>query len=69
MDGPKSNEAAVRAAAQVLKLPIAAEHLPGVLRFYALAAMLAEPVMAMPLGPADEAGNVFKPVEPRSAES
>jgi hypothetical protein len=61
------NEAAVRAAAQALQLTIAAEHLPGVVRFYALAAMLAEPVMSMPLTPADESGSVFKPVEPRGA--
>jgi len=64
-----ANEAAVRAAAQTLKLPIAADHLPGVLRFFALAAALSEQVMGLPLTPADESGSVFKPVEPEGSDT
>jgi hypothetical protein len=64
-----ANEAAVRAAATTLQLPIAAEHLPGVVRYFALAAMLSEQVMALPLTPADEPAAVFRPVEPGGAET
>jgi hypothetical protein len=64
-----SHEAYVRAAAQTLQLPIATEHLPGVLRFFALAAAMSEQVMGLPLTPADESGSVFKPVEPQGPEA
>lgn len=59
-----SVEAHVDATAAVLGLRIPAESRPAVLRYFALAAAMAEPVMAMPLTPADESGSVFIPVEP-----
>lgn len=54
----------VDAAAAVLGLKIAAEYRPAVLRYFGLAATMAEQVMALPLEPADESGSVFVPVEP-----
>lgn len=63
------HEAAVRAAAQTLQLPIATAHLPGVLRFFALAAAMSEQVMGLPLTPADEPATVFRPVEPAGPEA
>ena len=39
-------------------------HRPGVLRYYALAASMAELVMDAPLGLADEPAPVFVPVSP-----
>ncbi len=63
------NEAYVKAAAQTLALPIATEHLPGVLRFFALAALMSEQVMGLPLTPADESGSVFVPVEPEGPQA
>jgi hypothetical protein len=63
------HEAYVKAAAQTLALPIAAEHMPGVLRFFALAAMMSEQVMGLPLTPADEPANVFLPVAPEGPEA
>lgn len=55
----------VDAAAAALELRIAAEHKPGVVGFFALAAGMAERVMAEPLAPEDESGSVFRPVPPR----
>jgi len=52
------------ATAAVLGLKIPSESRPAVLRYFALAAGMAEQVMAMPLTPADESGSVFIPVEP-----
>lgn len=60
---PMQIEAAVSSAAALLELPLAPEHLPGVLRFYALAAEMAQVVLAVPLGHGDESGAVFRPVE------
>ncbi len=57
--------AAVRAAAAQLGLAITAKQMPGVLRYSGLAAMMAEQVMGLPLGPADEPATVFVPVVPR----
>ena len=48
-------------------LKIAAEHRPGVLQFFALAANMAELVQGLPLEPHDESGNVFQPVPPHGA--
>jgi len=62
-------EAYVKAAAQALGVPIAAEHLPGVLRFFALATLMSEQVMGLPLTPADEPANVFVPVVPEGPEA
>lgn len=58
----------VDAAAATLGLRIPGECRPGVLRFFGLAASMAEQVMSMPLGTADESGSVFVPVEPASGE-
>ena len=62
---PLQIEAVVQANAIALGLPIAAEHKPGVLGFLALAAGMAELVMAQPLDAEDESGSVFRPVAPR----
>ena len=53
------HSAYVDAAAATLGLKIAAEHRPGVLQFFALAASMAELVQGLPLEPHDESGNVF----------
>ncbi len=52
------------AAAAMLGLPIAPEHRPGVLRNLQMVAALAPRVLDFELGPTDESGNVFRPVEP-----
>jgi len=61
------HSAYVDAAAATLGLKIAAEHRPGVLQFFALAANMAELVQGLPLEPHDESGNVFHPVPPHGA--
>ena len=61
---PQQIEAIVAANAAALALHIAAEHKPGVLAFFALAAGMAELVQGLPLEVADESGNVFVPVAP-----
>ena len=61
---PRSIAAAVDAAAALLELPLAPAHRPGVLRYYALAAQMAEQVLAVPLERDDEAAGVFRPVGP-----
>lgn len=62
---PQQVEALVTANAAALELRLAAEHKPGVLAFFALAAGMAELVMGQPLGVEDESGSVFVPVAPR----
>ena len=57
-------EAYVDAAAAALGLPIAAEHRPGVVHYVALAAAMAELVMALPLDVDDDPAPVFTPVAP-----
>jgi len=57
-------EAYVDAAAAALDLPLAPAHRPGVLAYFALAAGLADAVMAVPLGASDEAAPVFTPIAP-----
>ena len=57
-------EAYVDAAAAVLDLPLAPAHRPGVLAYFALAAGLADVVMAAPLGVGDEPAPVFTPIGP-----
>jgi hypothetical protein len=52
------------AAAQALGLPLAPEHRPGVLRYLQLVAQMAPRVMDFSLSPAEESGNVFRPVSP-----
>jgi hypothetical protein len=58
----------VDAAAAALGLKIAAEHRPGVLRYYALAAGMAAVVQGLPLEPHDESGSVFHPVAPQGTD-
>ncbi len=58
------HSAYIDAAAATLGLKIAAEHRPGVLQFFGLAAGLATLVQGLPLEPHDESGNVFRPVAP-----
>ncbi len=65
---PQVIAAAVDAAAALLELPLEAAHRPGVLRFYALAAEMAQVVHAVPLGRDDESGAVFRPVEPEAVD-
>ena len=54
----------IDATAALLGLKITAEQRPGVLSFFELAALMAAQVDGLPLTPADEAANVFRPVEP-----
>ena len=61
---PSQIEAYVDAASAALALPIAPEHRPGVLFYFALAASLAEVVNAVSLGPYDEPAYVFMPIAP-----
>ena len=65
---PAEIEALVSTTARALGLPLAAEHRPGVVRYFGLAASLAERVMSTPLGPEDESGSVFVPVAPRGPQ-
>jgi len=57
-------EAYVTAASAALQLPIAPGHRAGVLRYFALAADLAEQVGGLPLTLADEPAEVFIPIGP-----
>jgi hypothetical protein len=57
-------EAYVDAAAAALDLPLDPAHRPGVLAYFAVAAQLAESVLAAPLGVADDAAPVFVPIGP-----
>ena len=57
-------EAYVDAAAAALGLPLHADHRPGVLHYFALAAELAELVEAVPLGARDEPAPAFVPIAP-----
>ena len=59
-------EAFVDASAAALGLPLAPEHRPGVLRYFALAAQMAELVHGLPLATADEPAETFVPVAPRA---
>ena len=64
---PEDIERHVDATAALIGLPLAPEHRPGVLSYFALAAKLAALVMDAPLTPTDEPAEVFVPVEPGSA--
>ena len=66
---PQQIEAYVDAAAAALQLPLAPEHRPGVLQYFALASGLADVLMACPLGRDDEPAEVFVPISPKSAAS
>ena len=61
---PAQIEAYVDAAAAVLQLPLAAEHRPGVLNYFALAASMAALVGAHPLTITDDPAESFVPVAP-----
>ena len=58
---PERIAAQVDAAAALLDLPLAPEHRPGVLRYFALAASFADELDAVPLGPHDDPAVSFIP--------
>jgi Protein of unknown function (DUF4089) len=58
-------EAYVDATSAVLGLPLAAEHRPGVLRYFGLAAQMAELVNGLPLAVQDEPAEAFVPISPK----
>ena len=64
---PAQIEAYVDAAAAALQLPLAAEHRPGVLNYFALAASMADLLAAHPLAITDDPAEAFVPIAPRSA--
>jgi Protein of unknown function (DUF4089) len=59
---PKEIENYVDAAAAALKLPLSADHRPGVLNYFALASGLADLVAAHPLGITDDPAESFEPI-------
>jgi hypothetical protein len=59
---PDPIEAYVDATAAALSLNLAAEHKPGVQRYIALAALMAEQVNGLDLGIEDEAAPQFVPI-------
>jgi Protein of unknown function (DUF4089) len=59
-----SHDAYIDATAATLGLKISAEQRPGVVAFFDIAVQMAALVEGLPLTPADEAANVFRPVEP-----
>ncbi|MFT4267517.1 MAG: DUF4089 domain-containing protein [Xenophilus sp.] len=61
---PQEAEPYVDAAAAVLGLPLRADHRPGVLRYFALAADFAAVVESVPLAPQQESAVSFSPVPP-----
>jgi hypothetical protein len=61
---PAQIEAYVDAAAALLELPLNAEHRPGVLQYFALAASMAESVAGHPFGNVDEPAESFVPISP-----
>jgi hypothetical protein len=66
---PEAIEAYVDAAAAALELPLAAAHRPGVLKYFALAASMAEKVNAHPLALTDEPAPIFVPVSQPTSSS
>jgi len=61
---PERIEAHVDASAALIGLPIGPEYRAGVVRYFGIAASLAELVMALPLAAEDEPAPVFVPVSP-----
>lgn len=61
---PEQIEAAVDGAAAALGLPLASEHRPGVLQYFALAAGMADEVFGLPLSVLDEPAPIFTPISP-----
>ena len=66
---PAQIEAYVDAAAAALALPLAAEHRPGVLNYFALAAGMADLVGAHPLAITDDPAEAFVPIAPRGGQA
>lgn len=67
MNGAMSPEqvvAYVDAAAQALDLPLRPAHRPGVLRYFALAAEMADLINQFPLTVQDEPAPAFLPISP-----
>jgi hypothetical protein len=64
---PTPIESIVAAQASLLELPLAAEHRPGVIAYFALATEMARLVDGLELGIEDESGSVFLPVAPGEA--
>jgi hypothetical protein len=62
-------EAYVDAAATALALPLAPEHRPGVIHYFAIAAAFADALDVHPLTLDDEPAPVFTPVAPAGSES
>ena len=62
-----NHELYVDATAALLGLPLAPEHRPGVLGFFALAASMAAVVEAVDLTPHDDSPMRFEPVSPKDA--
>ena len=63
------HSAYIDAAAAVLGLKITAEQRKGVTTYFSLVAAMAAKLDGLPLGVADESGNVFVPVAPRDGTS
>ncbi|MET0508848.1 MAG: DUF4089 domain-containing protein [Burkholderiaceae bacterium] len=59
----------VEASAAAIGLPLAAEHRPGVLRYFELAATMAAVVEGVTLEARDESALRFEPVVPTQAPS
>ena len=57
----------VDAMAALLELPLAPEHRPGVLRYFALAAEMAELVNGLPLAVHDDPAEACVPISPDTA--
>ena len=66
---PRQIEAYADAAAAALALPLDPAHRPGVLRYLALAAGMADVLDAVPLAVADEPAGAFVPISPRGGDA
>ena len=66
---PAQIESYVDASSAALGLRLRADHRPGVVRFFGLAAEFAALVASVPLDPHDESAVVFSPVAPREREA
>jgi hypothetical protein len=60
------HSAYIDAAAATLGLTLSQEQRKGVAVYFGLAASMAALLQGLPLGPADESGTVFVPVEPEA---
>jgi hypothetical protein len=64
MMNPDQIAASVDATADALALNLLPAHRPGVLRYFALAASMAELVQGLPLQPHDDPAEAFVPISP-----